>query len=104
MDDQQGPYPAGDVRVTLAQIAAKLDYVQASQQQMKDSLREVREEVKDVRRVLDSVPSMVDGRLTYYVRRETFEPVRLLVFGLVGLIGTAVVGALMAVVLAGRGV
>lgn len=93
----------GDVRIGLAHIAAKLDYALAGQEAMKEGLREVREEVKDVRRVLDGVPKLVDGRLESYVRRETFDPVRLLVFGLVGLVGTALVGAAMAVLLHGVG-
>jgi NifB/MoaA-like Fe-S oxidoreductase len=91
--------PVSDVRISLAHIAAKLDYTLAGQEQLKDGLREVREDIKEVRQALDSVPGMMDARLKNYVTTDQFAPVRSLVFGLVSLVGVALVGALMSVLL-----
>jgi len=97
-----------DVRVTLASLNAKLDYVLQGQIQHAAEIREVRGEVRDMRRLVDSVPTVVDQKLDtkldHFVTNDRFTPVQNLVFGVVSLILVALVGAAMTIVLRHGGV
>lgn len=93
-----------DVRVALATITAKLDYALQGQEALKEGQRELRTEVRDLRQSVDGVPDLIDTKLARFVTHEAFDPVRMLVFGLVALVFTALVGAAMAVLLSGKGV
>lgn len=92
-----------DVRVTLATLSAKLDYVLINQEKQAGETRDVRVEMRDIKRQLDAVPSIVDERLDRVaerlVTREAFDPVRNIVYGLVGLVLVALASAAVAVLL-----
>lgn len=62
-------------RITLAQIKTDLDYIKRDIADIKATIR------------------------TDYVTREEFSPIKSIVYGLVGIIMTAVVGALVALVI-----
>ena len=94
MDDLTHHAEPETLRVHLARITA-------GQEQLTLSLRDLRDDLREVRRSIDAVPGMVDTRLRGYVTTDQFQPVRALVFGLVSLVGVALVGGLMSVLLHG---
>lgn len=101
-----------EARVTMAMLAIKLDAViaqQAAQQVNADrSAGETRQEMRDLRMALERVPALIDEKLDKkmekLVSKEAFDPIQRLVYGVVSVIGIALVGALMAVILSSRGV
>jgi hypothetical protein len=56
---------------------------------------------KDVEYIKEKVDGVDQKVSTHYVSREEFEPIKKIVYGLVGLILAAVVGALISLVLKG---
>lgn len=58
----------------------------------------IQQDISYMKDKLDGVDQKIS---THYVSREEFEPIKKIVYGMVGLILTAVVGALISLVLKG---
>ena len=104
MSDQQLP-GNGDVRITLATLSLQLHHVLEGQMAQAQEVREARAEMIALRRLVDAVPVVVeraiDDKLERFVTIDQFSPVRAIVYGLVSMVGVALIGALMAIVLGG---
>lgn len=105
MSDAQGN---GDVRITLATLSAKLDYVLQGQTAQAAELRDARVEVREMRRLVDGVPVLVeraiDEKLASFVTLDKFSPVQSIVYGLVGVLLTGLIGLALTALMASRGI
>lgn len=100
------------IPVVLAELSLHMEHLREGQTRLSEDIKGLRGEVKEVREDVGKVPGLIDeklnGKLAKFVTRETFDalfsPVQRLVFSLVGLVLTGVVGGLLAVVLRSKGV
>lgn len=87
-------------------LEARLEGIVVEVSHVRAEMRDARTEMRELRRTVDQMPMVVQqairGQLDDFVTADAFAPVRALVYGLVGLVGAAVIGALMALVLGGR--
>lgn len=82
-------------RDTLVQLTTLVTDVAYIKQEMESMRKEINKEIERLRTQVNDLTQSLDSR---YVTRAEFDPVQKLVFGLVALILTAVVGAVVALV------
>lgn len=87
-------------------LEGRLEGIVVEVSHVRAEMRDARTEMRELRRTVDQMPMVVQQairqQLDDFVTADAFAPVRALVYGLVGLVGAAVIGALMALVLGGR--
>lgn len=76
----------------IAALTAELPYIRSD-------IASVRSDVKAVRETVDGMPELIEKALKNYVRVEEFVPIRTIVFGMVGLILSSVLVAVLALVI-----
>ncbi|WP_395444065.1 hypothetical protein [Caulobacter sp. UC70_42] len=89
-----------ETAVQLARIEGKIDLQTLEMGHLKQAIADQKSEVAAMRAELDTKANRDD--LNDKVSKDDFGPVKTIVFGLVGLILIAVVGALIALVLPGH--
>lgn len=90
-----------ETAVQLARIEGKIDLQTSEMGHLRQAMADQKSEVASLRAELDTKASK--DELSDKVSKDDFGPVKTIVFGLVGLILTAVVGALIALILPGVG-
>lgn len=89
-----------ETAVQLARIEGKIDLQTAEMAHLRQAMADQKSEVASMRAELDTKANKDD--LADKVSKDDFGPVKAIVFGLVGLILIAVVGALIALVVPGH--
>lgn len=103
--------PMETLAVQITRIEGKLDVQASEMAHIRQSLSEWKQDLKqainegddELRESIAALKSETTAALDDKVSKDDFGPVKAIVFGLVGLILTAVVGALIALVVPGVG-
>jgi len=92
-----------DIQVKLGVFAEKVQNLEKNLDRIIESEKtcgdNFRNEIREVRKEVSGICAYVENLLKDYVNKEEFAPVKLAVFGFIGLVLVTVVGAVLSLII-----